>query len=135
MRYLLGNAQYTVARYLIGYTVRITTRDKRLKAALEGERECRKYYGAAMCRKIQLRLAALRAAISLADFWPPKSGPERCHELQGDKAGVFSVDVKQPYRLLFSPRSHTGDVGQVDERARWRAIEEIELLGIEDTHG
>ena len=39
--------------------------------------------------------------IPLVDFWPPNSGPERCHELKGDLAGVFSIDLKQPYRLLF----------------------------------
>jgi plasmid maintenance system killer protein len=115
--------------------VEISTRDKGLKAALESERTCRKHYGADMCKKIQLRLAALKAAISLVDFWPPKSGPERCHELKGERAGVFSVDVKQPYRLLFAPSNPTAIEGESDERARWAAIKEIELITIEDTHG
>jgi len=29
--------------------------------------------------------------------------PERCHELSGADKGTFSMDVKQPYRLLFKP--------------------------------
>ncbi len=41
-------------------------------------------YGVNMAKKLALRLAALYAADSLADFWPPNSGPERCHELKGD---------------------------------------------------
>ncbi|MCL7169021.1 hypothetical protein MWK01_26915, partial [Escherichia coli] len=73
------------------------------KAALESEAACQKQYGRDMMKKIMLRLSELRAAVSLADFWPPMSGPERCHELKGELAGTFSIDLKQPYRLLFVP--------------------------------
>jgi plasmid maintenance system killer protein len=75
----------------------------KLNAALESEAACQKQYGRDMMRKIMLRLSELRAAVSLADFWPPMSGPERCHELKGELAGTFSIDLKQPYRLLFVP--------------------------------
>jgi len=81
----------------------IYVRDNKLKAALEDEATCKRRYGKDMTKKLNLRLAALRAAESLADFWPPMSGPERCHKLKGDLAGTFSIDVKQPYRLLFIP--------------------------------
>ena len=115
--------------------MKITTKDKSLKAALESDRECRKHYGADMCKKVQLRLNALKAAVCLGDFWPPKSGPERCHELKGRRAGEFSVDVKQPYRLIFSPVGEISVDDPADERARWNSIVEVELLTIEDTHG
>jgi plasmid maintenance system killer protein len=87
-----------------------------------------------MAKKLKLRLAALRAAKSLADFWPPMSGPERCHELKADLAGKFSLDLKQPYRLLFVPIE--GDVrpDRSDEQQRWASITAIEILEIEDTH-
>jgi plasmid maintenance system killer protein len=88
-----------------------------------------------MAKKISLRLAALRAAESLADFWPPKSGPERCHELKGDRAGIFSIDLKQPYRMLFRPSKSTPTMDGPDELRRWRSIAAIEILAIEDTHG
>ena len=61
--------------------------DKKLRAALENEADRRRRYGANMAKKIALRFDALRAADSLVDFWPPNSGPERCHELKGDLAG------------------------------------------------
>jgi len=115
--------------------VQISTRDKSLKAALESERDCRRHYGADMCKKLQLRFAALKAAVSLADFWPPNSGPERCHELKGREAGVFSMDLKQPNRLLFSPIDEILPDDRSDERARWSNIKSIELLTVEDTHG
>jgi len=87
-----------------------------------------------MCRKLLLRIAALRAANSLAVFWPPKSGPERCHELVGADKGTFSMDVKQPYRLLFKPVEEAQPADTSDERARWNAITAVDLLTVEDTH-
>jgi proteic killer suppression protein len=113
----------------------IYANDKDLRAALEDQDAARRRFGAAMAKKFQLRLEALTAADSLADFWPPKSGPERCHELKGNRNGIFSVDVKQPYRLLFKPIEAAPPNDRADEQQRWRSITAIELLAIEDTHG
>jgi len=89
-----------------------------------------------MTKKLMLRLASLRAAETLADFWPPASGPERCHELKGDLAGTFSIDLKQPYRLLFKVTEvKEPSNGEMDQRERWQAITSIEISEIEDTHG
>src|SRR5256885_187547 len=77
--------------------------DKDLRRAAEDEAFCRRRYGAEMAKKLALRLVALRAAKSLGVFWPPMSGPERCHELKGELKGVFTVDLRHPYRLLFRP--------------------------------
>lgn len=107
----------------------------KLKAALEDEAVCQKQYGCDMTKKIMMRVNALRAAVSLADFWPPKSGPERCHELKGDLAGTFSIDLKQPYRLLFVPIEEYLPKDRSDEQARWASITKIEIVGIENTHG
>jgi plasmid maintenance system killer protein len=112
----------------------ISISDKRLRKVAHDDAACRRQYGADMAKKLALRLASLRAADSLADFWPPKSGPERCHELKGDLKGTFSVDVKQPYRLLFKSTSKpAGD--EADEQQRWKSITSIDILAIEDTHG
>lgn len=113
----------------------IHVRDNKLHRTLDDEAARRRHYGADMANKLRLRLAALRAANALADFWPPKSGPERCHELLGDHAGIFTVDLKQPYRLLFRPRTITVKPDGLDEQEWWKSITEIEILGIEDTHG
>ena len=113
----------------------IYARDKKLRAALENEAARRRRYGADMAKKLALRLDVLQAADSLADFWPPNSGPERCHELKGDLAGVFSIDLKQPYRLLFRPIESSSPAGRSDEQQRWTAITSIDIVSIEDTHG
>jgi len=107
--------------------------DRNLRRAIDdgtvGQR-----YGTDMAKKIKLRLAVLRAAESLGDFWPPKSGPERCHELKGDRAGTFSVDLKQPYRLLFKPIEPAPPLDRSAERQRWQAITATDIVAIEDTH-
>jgi plasmid maintenance system killer protein len=114
----------------------ISAKDGRLKAALEDESICKRRYGADMAKKIFLRIGALRAADSLFDFWPPKSGPERCHELLGDLTGTFSMDLKQPFRLLFVPVEHeSGSKDIPDEQAKWKSITSVEILEVEDTHG
>jgi proteic killer suppression protein len=87
-----------------------------------------------MGKKIKLRVDALRAAASLADFWPPLSPPERCHELKQNLAGTFTVDVKQPYRLLFEPMDKSA-AECTTEKERWEAIKAIKIIRIEDTHG
>ena len=112
----------------------IHVQDNRLRRAIQDEASCKRYYGADMARKLILRLSALRAAESLADFWPPKSGPERCHELKGNRAGTFSVDLKQPYRLLFEPSKATPSADHSDVQQRWKSITAINILSIEDTH-
>ena len=108
--------------------------DNDLRGAITDEAACRRQYGADTAKKVALRVAALRAADSLGDFWPPKSGPERCHELKGDRAGTFSVDLKQPYRLLFELSEATPPPDRSDEQQRWKSITAIDILGIEDTH-
>lgn len=112
----------------------INVGDNKLRAALEDEELCRRRYGSDMAKKLMLRLAAFQAAESLADFWPPKSGPERCHELKGKLEGTFSVDLKQPYRLLFRPSFVKPLSDPSGEQQRWKSITSIDILAIEDTH-
>jgi plasmid maintenance system killer protein len=109
--------------------------DRQLRKALDDHALCQRRFGTDMTKKLFLRLAALRAADSLAVFWPPKSGPERCHELAGDRTGIFSVDLKQPYRLLFKVHDEVPAPRGSDERERWKMTTAIDLLAIEDTHG
>lgn len=112
----------------------IYVRDNKLRRVVEDEAFRKRELGAEMADKLALRLAALVAAESLADFWPPNSGPERCHELIGDQKGTFSIDLKQPYRLLFESHAETANQEQ-DEQQRWKSIKAIDVMSIEDTHG
>ena len=109
--------------------------NNRLRASLADDAARTRRYGRAMSKKLGLRLAALLAAESLADFWPPSSGPERCHELKGDRIGVFSIDLKQPYRLLVRPVEEHRSVATANEQQRWKCVTAVDIVSIEDTHG
>jgi proteic killer suppression protein len=95
-----------------------------------------KTHGPKRAEKIGRRVAELRAAITLHDLWPPKSGPSRCHELaEGNRKGKFhlSVDLDHPYRLIFTPAHDpipTHDDGGLD----WSKVTAITILGVENTH-
>lgn len=51
--------------------------------------------------KIKIRMDVLMAADNLSQI--PAQRPERRHELSGKRQGLFAVDLKQPFRLLFKP--------------------------------
>lgn len=106
--------------------------DKKLKRSIENDGERRKRFGVEMANKINVRLGGLRAAKNLADFLPPYSGPERCHELKGILKGVFSIDLKHPYRLLFKPTENQQN--ETYNLSDWGKIDEVVIVGIEDTH-
>jgi hypothetical protein len=50
-------------------------------------------------------------------------------------AGTFSIDLNQPYRLLFVPIEEEAQPDRSDAQKRWASIIAIEILKIEDTHG
>lgn len=109
--------------------------DRKLRKAIEDGAHMRRKYGLPMTKKLKQRITSLQAADSLADFWPPKSGPERCHELKGKLRGTFSVDLMHPYRLLIRP-SHSDEIlGRHKEHSRWESIRSIDIVEIRDTHG
>jgi proteic killer suppression protein len=60
--------------------------------------------------------------------------PTRCHELVGDRAGQFSLDLNHPYRLIIEP-SHDPipikDNGGIDRSQ----VTIVLIIGMEDTHG
>lgn len=112
----------------------ILFKNRKLNSTLSDAKKCLRKHGAEMTKKIRLRLAALQAAESLADLWPPMTGPERCHALKADRAGQFTVDLKHPYRLVFEPYELDEDENFASEIARWQAIQSVVILGIVDTH-
>ena len=106
-------------------------RTKKLQKTCSQERVMVKDLGAGMARKLKQRLAELKAAEALADI--SHLPPPRCHELTGNCAGQFSVDLEHPYRLLFLPADDPipyREDGGID----LLLVREIEIIKIEDTH-
>ncbi|MEI8172370.1 MAG: type II toxin-antitoxin system RelE/ParE family toxin [Deltaproteobacteria bacterium] len=106
-------------------------RTKKLQKICSEEKEMRKQLGMKCAEKLEQRMMELKAADTLSDisYLPPS----RCHELTGKRAGQLSVDLENPYRLLFFPandpipRLKGGGIN----RAR---VTKIEIIEIVDTH-
>ena len=111
--------------------MKIYFRTNKLQKICSQEREMVKQLGAKNAGKLKQRLMELGAADTLADI--SHLPPARCHELTGKNAGIFSVDVENPYRLLFisadDPVPLLAD-GGIDRKQ----VKEIEIVEIKDTH-
>jgi proteic killer suppression protein len=111
--------------------MRIFFKTRKLQKICSEANESRKHLGDKRGRKLQQRMMELKAAQNLADI--SRLPPARCHELTGDRAGQFSVDLEHPYRLLFIvandpyPEQESGGVD-------WNGVTEIEIIEIADTH-
>jgi len=111
--------------------VEIYFSSKQLQKKCNKQQEMVRAFGSRMAKKLQQRLMELRAAASLHEI--SHLPPPRLHELSGNRAGQFSVDLVHPYRLLFIvandpvPWMPDGTI----ERER---VTKIEIVEIEDTH-
>jgi plasmid maintenance system killer protein len=89
-------------------------------------------YGSRRAALILQRLDELYAAETLETFrFLPQA---RCHELKGNYEGLLSVDLDHPYRLLFKPANNPVP-RKPDKGLDWSGVTEIEIVGVEDTHG
>lgn len=113
--------------------MRIGFKSSKLEKICSDLAEMRKQLGPDQAKKLQMRMAVLLAADSLYVFAPPYRKPERCHELAGDRAGQLSMDLAQPYRLIFIP-DHDPILKTDDGGLDWRQITAIKLIEIVDTH-
>ncbi len=111
--------------------MRILFRTKKLARVFNDEKSLVQAYGAENGRQIMRRMAVLSAVPTLAEV--PATSPERRHELSGDMAGQFAVDVKQPYRLVFVPAGNPIPVLAAGGYDLAR-ITEIQIIAVEDYH-
>ncbi len=105
-------------------------KNNKLQKICSNSSQALKSLGSECAGKLQQRLLELSAARMLQDV--SRLPPARCHELTGDKKGVFSVDLRHPYRLLFIVLNEDAkyDEGGYD----WSKITEIQIIDIQDTH-
>ena len=108
----------------------ISFKSTKLEKELNEGKRLKKIHGELRAKKIGLRLAEFRAAISLNDL---TIGPGRCHELTGERKGELSVDLDHPYRLIFVP-NHKSVPLKPDGGLDWKQVTAIMITGIEDTH-
>lgn len=90
-----------------------------------------KTYGPENAAKIRERLDKLRAATVLEDL---RNTPGRLHQLTGDRAEQFSLDLMQPYRLLFTV-ANDPIPRKPDRGVDWTQVTAVCIIEVEDTHG
>jgi len=106
-------------------------RTKKLAKIGSQDKEMVKQLGANGAKKLKQRLMELKAADVLSDI--SHLPPARCHQLTGKEAGIFSVDLEHPYRLLFIPADDPVPLCE-DGGIDTKRVKEIEIIGIRDTH-
>ena len=89
-----------------------------------------KAYGK-LAPKLSQRLMELYAATTLAEM--SHLPPPRCHELEGQRAGQFAVDLDKNYRLIFTP-DHDPVPRKDDGGIDLAQVTEITILEITDYH-
>lgn len=110
-------------------------KNKKLEKCFNEGKQLEAIHGSKRAKKIRVRMQEFRAAVTLMDFWPPKSPPGRCHELTGGKRnGQLSVDLDHPYRLIFIP-NHNPEPVRPEGGLDWGQVTAIMIVSVEDTHG
>ncbi len=113
----------------------ISFSNKKLEKSINESKRRQKVYGTERAKKIRIRIGELKVAATLMAFWPPKSGPSRCHELtEGRRSGQLSVDLDFPYRLIFIP-DHDPIPMKDDGGLDWSRVTAVKIMGVADTHG
>lgn len=97
---------------------------------LESDRKRVREFGAENARWIQKRLDNLQFASNLEAM---RSLPGRTHELVGDRAGTFAIDLKHGYRLIIKPAEEPPP-RKPDGGLDWQAITEVVVVEVEDYH-
>jgi proteic killer suppression protein len=110
---------------------RMTFQSKKFEKVCQCAAKAKQDYGTRCGTVLLLRLQQLSAAPRLEDM---RNMPGRCHELKGNLAGMLSLDLEHPYRLLFKPEEEPPplkDDGGLD----WTKVEGVLICRVEDTHG
>jgi proteic killer suppression protein len=97
---------------------------------MNDDRALARKYGSRQADLVRQRLDDLQAVPCLEIMYML---PGRCHQLSGDQAGEFSVDLVHPQRLIFEPADDPPALlkdGGVDRRR----VKAVRILGVEDTH-
>ncbi|OFY39389.1 MAG: killer suppression protein HigA [Bacteroidetes bacterium GWF2_40_14] len=108
----------------------ITFRTNKLERIANNPAKCHKELGTTCAKRFQIRLEALRLAVTLEDV---RNLPGHFHELTENRKGQWACDLEQPYRLIFEPHEDP-----VPEDANgiciWCEIKGIEIIEITDYH-
>lgn len=109
----------------------ILFKSTRLLKTFNSDKALQREYGSERARLIKRRMSLLRAAPTLADV--PVEKPDRRHQLTGERKNQFAVDLKHPFRLVFTP-GHDPIPRTEDGGIDLKNVTAIIILGVEDYH-
>ena len=105
--------------------VYVEFRDERLRRLCEDRKKLTRRFGSDTGRRVQTRIADLRAARDLAQF---KLIVSKTHPLSGDRDGQIAIPVSGSHRLVAEPCQDDADL------ADWATVDAVRLLEIVDYH-
>ena len=82
--------------------MKVSYKNSKMEKIASDEKLLKREYGQS-ARWIAKCLTILNAAPNLAELFKPFFRPYRCHLLRNDKKGKYSLDERDPYRVLFVP--------------------------------
>lgn len=104
---------------------------RKMQRDCSSEKAMRAKWGVNNARKMMLRLTEMEGADTLEDL--RRLPQARCHEYSGGRKGQLSVDLADPYRLIFEPDHDplpTKDDGGLD----WTRVTRVRILAVLDPH-
>ena len=91
----------------------VTYKSKSLEKICTDFSEAVRKYGIKIAEKIHLRINEISAAINIEMMIQSHVG--RCHRLTGNRNGQYSVDLTQPYRLIFTVKDGEVQIAKIIE--------------------
>jgi len=110
--------------------MKLTYKNNKLQNLCENSRsnkELVKKFGIDVAKKLPQRIQQLKAFESLADV--PSTLPFRRHKLQGDRKGLFAVNINEVYRIIFRSVMNNIEVDNLKE------IKDIEITEVSNHYG
>jgi len=102
----------------------------KLKQLIQNDRKRQHKFGPENARAILVRLDNLRLAENLAAMYNLPGG---FHELRGDRAGSFAMNLKSGYRLILEP-AHDPVPRKPDGGIDLEAVTAVFVVAVEDYH-
>ncbi len=103
----------------------------RLEKTFNSETALKRAFGDRMTKTIAMRMAVLRNARTLGKV--PVTKPDRRHQLEGNRAGQYAVDLVHPKRLVFEP-NHNPIPRKVDGGIDTDQVTAITIIEVVDYH-
>ena len=91
----------------------VTYKNKSLEKVCNDFSKAMRVYGEDIAKKLYQRLNEIRAATSVELMIQNRIG--RCHQLEGNRNGQYSVDLAHPYRLVFIVRNEQVQIAKIIE--------------------